>query len=135
LKALADELGIAEQLAWLPFRDDMAAVMRAFDIFALPSREEGFGIVLLEAMACELPVVACCIDAIPEIIADGETGLLVPARDSDRMAEALERLVTDPAARARLGGSGRNRVESSFTIEAMQKKTLAIYAELEVAPR
>jgi glycosyltransferase involved in cell wall biosynthesis len=78
--------------------------------FCLPSVQEGFGIVFLEAMAAELPVVACRAAAVPEVVHDGVTGLLVPPRDPGALAEALERLVADPGLARRLGLEGRRRV-------------------------
>lgn len=130
LKQLAEELGLADDVIWIPFREDMGAIMSAFDIFVLSSREEGFGIVLIEAMASALPVVACRIDAIPEIVVDGETGLIVPPEDSGAMAIALGRLVADPDLRTTLGTNGRRRVAVHFTTATMQDRTLRVYEEL-----
>lgn len=133
LKQLADELGLADAVIWIPFREDMAAIMSAFDIFVLSSREEGFGIVLIEAMATARPVVACRIDAIPEIVVDEETGLIVPPEDSDAMAVALERLVTDSSLRTRLGERGRERAATEFAISTMQSRTLSVYEDVIAA--
>jgi glycosyltransferase involved in cell wall biosynthesis len=84
------------------------------DLFCLPSVQEGFGIVFLEAMAAGLPVVACRAAAIPEVVEDGATGVLVPPRSPEALAEALGDLVRDPARAPRLGGEGRRRV-TAFT--------------------
>jgi len=84
------------------------------DLFCLPSVQEGFGIVFLEAMAAGLPVVACRAAAIPEVVEDGATGVLVPPRSPEALAEALGDLVRDPARAPRLGGEGRRRV-AAFT--------------------
>jgi glycosyltransferase involved in cell wall biosynthesis len=78
-------------------------------VFCLPSVQEGFGIVFLEAMAAELPVVACRIAAVPEVVLDGVTGLLVGARDPAALAEAIARLIAEPTLARRLGQEGRRR--------------------------
>jgi glycosyltransferase involved in cell wall biosynthesis len=80
------------------------------DVFCLPSVQEGFGIVFLEAMAAGLPVVACRAAAIPEVVADGTTGLLTAPRDPGALAAALEHLLRDPERAQRLGREGRRRV-------------------------
>jgi glycosyltransferase involved in cell wall biosynthesis len=90
-------------------RERLAEEYANASIFCLPSVQEGFGIVFLEAMAAELPVVACRIAAVPEVVGDGATGLLVPPRDPGALAEALERLIADPALARRLGQEGRRR--------------------------
>ena len=84
------------------------------DLFCLPSVQEGFGIVFLEAMAAGLPVVACRAAAIPEVVLDGVTGVLTPARDPEALADALARLIRDPAHARTLGEQGRRRV-TEFT--------------------
>jgi len=105
------ELGLGESVALLGdlTRERLAEEYVNASAFCLPSVQEGFGIVFLEAMAAELPVVACRIAAVPEVVRDGVTGLLVPPRDPGALAETLERLVADPALARRLGLEGRRR--------------------------
>lgn len=105
------ELGLGESVTLLGdlTRERLAEEYVNATVFCLPSVQEGFGIVFLEAMAAELPVVACRIAAIPEVVRDGVTGLLVPPRDPGALAETLERLVADPALARRLGLEGRRR--------------------------
>jgi len=112
LSALARELGLegrVELLGHVPF-DRLVAEYRGADVFCLPSLQEGFGIVFLEAMAAGLPVVACQAAAVPEVVADGECGILVPPQDVPALAFALDRLCGDVALRRRLGAAGRRRV-------------------------
>ena len=84
-------------------------------MFVLPSLYEPFGMVLLEAMAHGLPCIGTKVGAMPEIIADGETGLLVPPVDASALADALERLLTNHDVRRRMGLAGRSRLEEQFT--------------------
>lgn len=128
LKSLAARLGIGEEVVWAGFREDIPTVMRAFDCFALTSNYEGFGLVLLEAMAAARPVVATAVSAIPEVVADGETGLLCPAGDAAAVAAAFTR-IEDRALRATLGHAGALRAGERFTLERMVAKTVAIYQE------
>lgn len=112
LQALARALGLSDRVTFLghiPF-DRLAEEYRSADIFCLPSVQEGFGIVFVEAMAACLPVVACQAAAVPEVVADGETGLLVPPFDVPALAFVLDRLAIHEADRRRLGEAGRNRV-------------------------
>ncbi|HKC10038.1 MAG TPA: glycosyltransferase family 4 protein [Methylomirabilota bacterium] len=93
-------------------------------VFCLPSVQEGFGIVFLEAMAAELPVVACRIAAVPEVVLDATTGLLVGPRDPGALAEALERLIHEPALARRLGQEGRRRA-LGFSPRAVAERFLS----------
>jgi len=105
------ELGLGDAVVLLGdlTRERLAEEYVNATAFCLPSVQEGFGIVFLEAMAAELPVVACRIAAVPEVVVDGATGLLVPPRDPEALAEALERVLGDPALARRLGHEGRRR--------------------------
>jgi glycosyltransferase involved in cell wall biosynthesis len=116
------------------FRPDVLSVHKAFDIFVMSSVTEGLGTSLLDAMACAKPVVATTAGGIPEVVADGETGLLVPPRDHHALAEALVRLLNDAALRQRLGRAGLARVREHFTAERMVRETLAVYARVTARP-
>jgi glycosyltransferase involved in cell wall biosynthesis len=126
LRRLAEDLRIVGRIVWAGFRDDIATVMSAFDIFALTSIYEGLGLVLLEAMASALPVVATRAGAIPEVVTDGETGVLVAPRRPNELAAAFHDL-SDSRRRAQFGAAGRARVMCEFTLEKMCRETDALY--------
>ena len=112
LARLAGELGIADRVTFLGFQRDPFRHMREADIFVLSSLWEGFGNVLVEAMAMGAPVVSTdCPHGPGEIIKDGETGLLVPPGDDQPLAAALQRLIDDPTLRAKLGDAGQIRAQ------------------------
>ena len=132
---------------WIPEMlpiDDLVAVYSGSSVFVCPSVYEPFGIINLEAMACARPVVASAVGGIPEVVVDGETGLLVPverhaapdfepkdpeafARD---LAEAVDRVLQDPEAATRLGRAGRARVEAQFSWGSIAGKTLSVYEDV-----
>jgi glycosyltransferase involved in cell wall biosynthesis len=104
------------------------------DCFCMPSVQEGFGIVFLEAMAAGLPVVACHAAAIPEVVLDGRTGVLVPPRTPPALAAALVDLLADPERRRALGDEGRRRV-AEFTPERVARRFLdAVHSIIERTP-
>jgi glycosyltransferase involved in cell wall biosynthesis len=127
LEAEARELGIAKDVHFLGWRADALAVLGALDVFLMPSLWEGFGLVLLEAMSCNVPVIASRVSAIPEIVVDGETGLLVPPRDVAALAAALRTLLNDVALRQHMGMMGEDRLEGHFTSARMVERTLDVY--------
>ncbi|HEX6039064.1 glycosyltransferase family 4 protein [Longimicrobium sp.] len=100
-------------------RADLPSVMAALDLLVLPSYSEGVPNVVMEAMAAGKPVLATAVSGVPELVVDGETGLLIPPRDADAIADGLIRLGTDAALRARLGAAGMARVREHFTLETM----------------
>lgn len=106
------ELGLGERVEFLGHVDfaRLAGEYRRADVFCLPSRQEGFGIVFLEAMAAGLPIVAARASAVPEVVTDGESGILVGPDSPDELAAALDRLLSNPEERRRLGETGRRRV-------------------------
>jgi glycosyltransferase involved in cell wall biosynthesis len=112
LSRLHAELGLGDTVVLLGdlSRERLAEEYVNATVFCLPSVQEGFGIVFLEAMAAELPVVACRIAAVPEVVQDGVTGLLTPPRDPGALAGEIERLIADPELARRLGRDGRRRV-------------------------
>jgi len=130
LREQADELGVASRIHVLGPRSDVPALMHAMDAFAMPSIWEGFGMVLLEAMAAARPIVASRVATIPEVVVDGVTGLLVPAGDEVELAEALARIATEPGLGQRLGAAGCERLQRHFSIDKMVGDTEQLYREL-----
>jgi glycosyltransferase involved in cell wall biosynthesis len=119
-------LGLQDAV-WLPgARSDVKALLHSFSLFTLPSLAEGTPVSMLEAMASGLPVVASKVGGIPEVVSDGEHGLLVPAGDAEALAQALARYARDPELGSRHGRAGRARVEERFSMRAM----LASYGDL-----
>ncbi len=116
-------------VTFLGFRDDVADCLAAADVAVLPSLHEGLGVAALEAMAAGRPVVATRVGGLAEVVADGETGRLVPAGDATALAAALAALVRDPALRARMGAAGAARVAARFSAAAMAEGTIACYLE------
>jgi glycosyltransferase involved in cell wall biosynthesis len=126
LREEATALGILPRVVWAGFCDNITSVMKAFDIFALTSAYEGLGLVLLEAMASGLPVVATRAGAIPEVVADDETGVLVAPGQPKKLAAAFHHL-SDSSLRAQFAAAGRARVMREFTLEKMYRETDALY--------
>lgn len=109
------------------FRPDALGLMKSFDIFAMSSITEGLGSAVLEAMACERPVVSTRAGGLPEVVDDGRTGLLVPPHDEPALAHAIVELLGDASKRAAMGAAGRARVVDAFSVETMVTKTLEVY--------
>ena len=130
LRDLALEVGVADRVHVLGPRRDVPALMHAIDVFAMPSIWEGFGLVLLEAMAAGRPIVASRVATIPEVVVDGETGVLVPPGDPLALAEALAGLAREPERAQAFGKAGRERLRTRFSIEKMVGDTELLYREL-----
>jgi glycosyltransferase involved in cell wall biosynthesis len=130
LRDHADELGVTDRVVFAGYRGDAARVVAAADVVALPSWTEGLPLVVLEAMALGRPVVATAVGGTPELVADGETGLLVPPRDVAALTAALKRVLDDEGLRNRLGEAGKRRVAERFSSEAMTRDVLAVYDEV-----
>ena len=135
LEALVRELGLEEQVIFTGFRSDIPELMAAFDVFAMPSWDEPFGMVFLEAMAMETPVVAWASGGAPEVIANGETGYVVERGERRRAGRDAAALIRDPDLRGPDGRAGRRRVVERFSPERMCRDTVEVYrAVLGEAP-
>jgi glycosyltransferase involved in cell wall biosynthesis len=100
------------------------------DLFVLSTHWEGLPLVILEAMAQGLPVVATAVDGVPEAVADGETGYTVPHADPAALADALGRLLDDPVRATAMGRAGRARVERMFTVAQFESNLLRLYDQV-----
>jgi glycosyltransferase involved in cell wall biosynthesis len=109
------------------FRPDVLSLHKAFDLFVMSSVTEGLGTSLLDAMASGKAVVASSTGGIPEVVADGETGILVPPRDAEALAHAIVALLTDDALRTRMGAAGQRRARELFSAERMVEETVGVY--------
>jgi glycosyltransferase involved in cell wall biosynthesis len=130
LEDLADTVGVADRVLWRGWTDDARSYFGAFDVFAFPSRFEGFPLALLEALLARSAVVATDEGDVSEIVQDGETGLLVRAEDPKALAGAIRRLLADADLRRRLGEQGRQRVLEHFTADHMTRGFERLYEEL-----
>jgi len=130
LKQLSRKLGIADRVHWLGLVPDPVSVLQASDMFLLATVGEAFGLALAEAMACGVPVVGSRAGAIPEVIEDGETGLLVNPMDPVALADGIEKLGRDHALRKQLAQQAVARVAEHFTVEKAVDETLHIYNDV-----
>jgi glycosyltransferase involved in cell wall biosynthesis len=131
LEALAAKLGITDRVRFLGYRSDIADLLAACDVFALPSLYEGSSLAVLEAMAAERPVISSAIGGTDELIDDGQDGLLVPPGDVKRLVSALRQLLEDQPLRRAFAERARRRVEREFTPAVMTQRVEAIYRELD----
>ena len=130
-RSLAAKYGLAKRVRFLGWRDDVAERLAESHIFVLASHFEGLPLSILEAMRAGLPVVASDVGGVSELVAEGETGLLVGRETSTEvMRNTLDLLLRDPNLRARLGRRGRRRYEERFTLDRSVSKTLQVYAEV-----
>jgi glycogen synthase len=136
-RELVEELATAlqgmEGVRWIDrvvTHEEAVALYSSCEAFICPSRYEPFGITNLEAMACERPVVATRVGGIPEVVVDGETGLLVPPESPSELARAIDEVLRDRERAAEMGRKGRQRVERLFTWEKVARRTVELYETL-----
>ena len=127
LRAQARDLGIEARARFLGLRQDVPVLLDLCDVFVQPSLSEGLSIAILEAMAAGKPVVTTRVGGNPELVVEGETGLLVEPANAPALADAVIRVLADPAAARRLGQSGLERVRSRFSMTRMVREYEAIY--------
>ncbi|MFN8490925.1 MAG: glycosyltransferase [Caldilineaceae bacterium] len=130
LLELAQQLQLTESITFLDDQNDIPGLLPALDVLASASLWEGMPMVILEAMAAGLPVVATNVGGTPDVVVAGETGLLVPPADPAALAAALERVAADGAGRQRMGTAGRQRVEQHFSVTRNVELTQALYEQL-----
>jgi glycosyltransferase involved in cell wall biosynthesis len=130
LEDRARALGVSGHLSITGAREDVVPYIAAADVLAAPSRNEGMGRVLVEAMALGVPVVGTRVGGIPSVLDGGRCGVLVPADDPEALADALIELLKDPARREKLGDAGRERAEE-FTVGVMTRRIAELYRDLD----
>ena len=130
LEALGAKLEVKDNLVFTGFRSDIKEILSAIDILAIPSLLEGFPMVTLEAMAMAKPVIATKIDGITEQIIDGESGILIPPKDSGALSSTITNLLKNKEFAKNLGLNARKRVEKEFSIEKMVAETEKVYQSL-----
>lgn len=132
---LPPEPGVVVHAGLAPNSPALVHLFRSCDVFVLPTLGDAFAQAVLEAMAGGLPVVASAVGAIPEVVAHGETGFLVPARDAGALAAAVETLIEDPVLRRQMGEAGRERVRQRFDIARNAGRLREIVLEARAAGR
>lgn len=130
LESLAKELNISDKVVFAGFQGDIPALLNMFDLFVLSSIREGTSLTLIEAMAAGLPIVATDIGGNPNVVSDKNTGLLVPAQDPDKLAEAIICLCRNPKMREEMGKAGRKRMEENFNLGRTADRYAELYTEL-----
>jgi glycosyltransferase involved in cell wall biosynthesis len=128
-------LGLGAQVRFLGHRPDVPELLQAADVVVLPSLYEGLPLVAVEALAAGRPLVATRVDGTPEVVTDGETGLLVEPADASALAGAISRVLAAPAFGAQLGAAGRKFVAEHFTLERQIADTVGVYRELAGSAR
>jgi glycosyltransferase involved in cell wall biosynthesis len=129
LEREVDRLNLTDHVQFLGWQSDLRSVLRTWDIFVLPSRNEGAPIAVLEAMSEGLPVVATNVGGLPELIEHGHSGFLIPPCDPLALARQLRVLVLEPELRQVQGAAGRSRVNKHFTVDRMVKQIQTVYAD------
>jgi len=129
LSKQVENLGIVDNVRFLGWRPDVDEIMGSFDIFVLPSLNEGMGRVLVEAMATGLPIVASRVGGIPDLVKDGKNGLLVPPADASVLEKAISTLLVDKTKRKRMGAAGKKMCRP-YSAEAMVEQIDDLYREL-----
>lgn len=130
LRAALVERDLTRHVVLAGFRSDLAALVPGFDLLAHPAEREGLGLALLEAASAGVPVVACAAGGVPDVVLDGETGVLVPRHDAAAFARALRELLAAPAERVRLGAAARRHAERRFDVARLVTAHVSLYTRV-----
>jgi glycosyltransferase involved in cell wall biosynthesis len=130
LRSELDARGLVKHVVLAGFRRDLPALLPGLDVLAHPADREGLGLALLEAASAGVPVVACAVGGVPDVVVDGETGVLVPRDDAAAMARALRALLAAPVERRRLGAAARRHVERRFEVGRLVSAHHSLYTRL-----
>lgn len=117
-------------LQYLGFQEDVLPVYHGSQAVLVPSLSEGQGLSALEAMACGLPVIASRVGGLPEVVVEGETGVLIPPGDADALAKTLDAMAAEPDRAWQMGQAGRKRVEARFSLDRMLDRLAALYLDV-----
>lgn len=135
LVAESERLNVADRIVFAGFRSDVKEILASIDVLVMPSLLEGLPMVLLEAMAMAKPIVATLIDGITEVLEDGKTGLLAPAKNSHALADVMTDILKDEKKACLLGKNARKMAEEKFSVERMVRKTESVYEKLLIEKR
>ena len=132
LEDLTKELQIDDKVIFKGYisNEDVPKALNEMDIFVVPSINESFGVAAVEAMACEIPVIASSVGGLKEVIVDKETGYLVPKKDYKEIAKYLKKLILDKNLRTSLGENGRKRVLENYDWNSNVEYMIKIYEEI-----
>ena len=130
IEKLVAEKGLSSYVSFLGIRADVAELLGQCDIFALPSDWEGVPLTVLEAMAAGKPVIATAVGGVPELVKDGETGILIPPQDTKSLAQAILKLATNPELGQQMGQRGQTRAKEQFDIARTTRNYESLYMEL-----
>lgn len=130
IEAKAQELGLTDRLVLTGFRNDIPELIKMFDLFALSSSEEGICSTLFEVMACKTPIVATNAAGVSEAVRDGETGIVVPIKNPEALAEGMREMINNPELSEEYAQAGFERVTNHFTIEQLTERTLKVYENM-----
>ena len=130
IESLVEKLGVRKNIIFLGWREDLPIVYSSLDVLAFPTLKEAFGRAAVEAMACEVPVIATRVGGVPEIVEDGKTGILIPPQTHIQLADAIIKLLQDSKMRKNMGKEGRKRVQKNFNIAKTVNGVENIYSAL-----
>lgn len=130
LRAFVLNKGLTDYIRFLGYRNDVPELLCIMDMVVMPSIQESFPRVPLEAMAMKVPVIATTVGGLPESIDNGKTGILFPPKDVESLSNAIRYLIENPEIRKRMGEAGRKRVEERFSIENNVRKTEELYSDI-----
>jgi len=134
VRALCEAAGVNHRVRFLGYRQDLQRLLAGSDLVVLPSMSEGLPLAAVEALAAACPIVASAVGGTPEVVLDGETGLLVPSGNPAALAAAIDRLLSDRSLALRLGMNGRTFVERHFDVRMQVEQTIALYRDLTMRP-
>jgi len=129
LEKQINDAGLVRNFSFLGFRQDVSKLLSTLDIFVLPSLTEGMPNVILEAMACSVPIIATHVGGIPEVVKDGWNGLLIPPEDPETLASSILKLLKDRTLRIQMGRNGRKHVQEKYSLDMQIQRFIQIYEE------